>query len=154
MPHRQVVLRSDELSESFKLSESWVPAQRITDSFRTTTSFPKVGFPAPHRQFVLRNANFRKVFLTFRKFDSAFCIASSFFAAMNFPKVSNFWKVGYPSYRSVAATSRKLAKPASRFSIISSASTSGSGRLSRSAKDWSLSQVMSRLVLSRAMISS
>ncbi len=48
---------------------------------------------------------------------------------------------------------RKLSRPASIFSIISLARISGSGRLSRSARLWSLSQKMSRLVLSRAMIS-
>ena len=51
-------------------------------------------------------------------------------------------------------TLRKLARPASRFSMISAARSSGSGRSSRSVRLLSLSQKMSRLVLSRAMISS
>jgi hypothetical protein len=54
----------------------------------------------------------------------------------------------------VNITSLKLARPAPKFSIISSANSSGSGRLSRSASDLSLSQEMSKLVLSLAMISS
>ncbi len=53
----------------------------------------------------------------------------------------------------LAATSRKLFRPASMLSMISSARTSGSGRLSRSARLLSLSQNISRLVLSRAMSS-
>ena len=48
----------------------------------------------------------------------------------------------------------RLSRPASRFSMISSASSSGSGRLSRSVRLLSLSQKMSRLVLSRASSSS
>ena len=48
--------------------------------------------------------------------------------------------------------SLKLSSPASIFSIISVAKTSGSGRLSRSVKLLSLSQKISRLVLSRATI--
>ncbi len=48
----------------------------------------------------------------------------------------------------------KPAKPASRFSIISSAKTSGSGKLSKSARDLSFNQVISSDVLSRAIISS
>ncbi len=48
----------------------------------------------------------------------------------------------------------KLSSPASMFSMISLARISGSGRLSRSDKLLSLSQKISRLVLSRAMISS
>lgn len=54
----------------------------------------------------------------------------------------------------LAIIARKLSKPASKFSTISKANTSGSGRLSRSAKDLSFSQVMSKEVLSRAIISS
>lgn len=50
--------------------------------------------------------------------------------------------------------SSKLSIPALKFSIISFASTSGSGRLSRSVRLSSLSQVMSRLVLSLSTISS
>ena len=53
-----------------------------------------------------------------------------------------------------AKTSRKLLRPASRSSMISSARSSGSGRLSRSVRLLSLSQKMSRLVLSRALRSS
>jgi hypothetical protein len=53
-----------------------------------------------------------------------------------------------------AKTSRKLFNPASRFSMISSASSSGSGKLSRSVRLLSLSQKTSRLVLSRAVSSS
>ena len=51
-------------------------------------------------------------------------------------------------------TLRKLANPASRFWMISAATSSGSGRSSRSVRLLSLSQKISRLVLSRAMISS
>ena len=51
----------------------------------------------------------------------------------------------------LARTRRKLLRPASRFSMISSARSSGSGRLSRSVRLLSLSQKMSRLVLSRAL---
>jgi hypothetical protein len=54
---------------------------------------------------------------------------------------------------SLTIISLKLSNPASRFSIISAARSPGSGRLSRSARDLSLSQVISRLVLSRAIIS-
>jgi hypothetical protein len=50
--------------------------------------------------------------------------------------------------------SLKLSNPTSKFSIISAARSSGSGRLSRSARDLSFSQVISRLVLSQAIISS
>ena len=60
----------------------------------------------------------------------------------------------YSDCRSPTSTSRKLLRPASRLSMISSARSSGSGRLSRSVRLLSLSQKMSRLVLSRALISS
>lgn len=60
----------------------------------------------------------------------------------------------YVTLVSPAKTSRKLFSPASRFSMISSASSSGSGRLSRSVRLLSLSQNTSRLVLSRAFSSS
>src|SRR3990170_6997209 len=49
--------------------------------------------------------------------------------------------------------SLKFSSPASIFSMISEARVSGSGRLSKSARDLSFSHVMSRLVLSRLMIS-
>src|SRR5690606_15816640 len=52
------------------------------------------------------------------------------------------------------STSRKLFNPASKFSIISSARSSGSGRLSKSVRLLSFSQNRSRLVLSRASNSS
>ena len=55
----------------------------------------------------------------------------------------------YPA-RSASRTDRRLSTPASRFSMISSASSSGSGRLSRSVRLLSFSQKTSRLVLSRA----
>lgn len=58
------------------------------------------------------------------------------------------------AYAKAAATARKLASPASRFSIISPARSSGSGRLSRSARLLSFNQKISRLVLSRATICS
>ncbi len=50
--------------------------------------------------------------------------------------------------------SLKLSTADSRFSIMSLANKSGSGRLSRSARLLSFSQVISRLVLSRFTISS
>ena len=53
-----------------------------------------------------------------------------------------------------ADTFLKFARAASRFSIISDASISGSGRLSRSVRLLSLSQKISKLVLSRAINSS
>ena len=62
--------------------------------------------------------------------------------------------LGYATLFSPARTSRKLFSPASRFSMISSASSSGSGKLSRSVRLLSLSQNTSRLVLSRALSSS
>ena len=49
--------------------------------------------------------------------------------------------------------SLKLSIPDCKFSMISSASTSGSGRLSRSVRLLSFIQVMSKLVLSRSTIS-
>ena len=54
-------------------------------------------------------------------------------------------------YPRPARTRRKLLRPASRFSMISSARSSGSGRSSRSVRLLSLSQKMSRLVLSWAL---
>ncbi len=51
------------------------------------------------------------------------------------------------------AISLKLSKPASISSMISWANRSGSGRLSKSARLLSLSQKMSRLVLSLTVIS-
>src|SRR4051794_20886922 len=51
-------------------------------------------------------------------------------------------------------TSWKLPNTLSKFSAISSANTSGSGRLSKSASDLSFSQAISKDVLSRATISS
>jgi hypothetical protein len=60
---------------------------------------------------------------------------------------------GYLTFKE-AIIALKLSSPASKFSTISNASSSGSGRLSRSARDLSFSQVMSKDVLSRAMISS
>ena len=56
--------------------------------------------------------------------------------------------------RNDAKTDRKLSNPASRFSMISSARSSGSGRLSRSVRLLSFSQNRSRLALSRASNSS
>jgi hypothetical protein len=61
---------------------------------------------------------------------------------------------GYSFAFSFTIISLKLSSPASRFSIISAAKSSGSGRLSRSARDLSFCQVISRLVLSREVISS
>ena len=61
---------------------------------------------------------------------------------------------GCYDYRSPASTSRKLSRPASRFSMICSASSFGSGRLSKSIRFLSLSQKTSRLVLSQAVSSS
>ena len=54
----------------------------------------------------------------------------------------------------VAISSLKLSIADCRFSMISIARTSGSGKLSRSAKDLSLIQKISKLVLSRLRISS
>ena len=48
----------------------------------------------------------------------------------------------------------KLSNPASKFSTISKANTSGSGRLSKSASDLSFNHIISKDVLSLAMISS
>jgi len=58
-----------------------------------------------------------------------------------------------PPFNSLA-TSRKLARAAAMFSTISSTSTSGSGRLSRSVRLASFSHKISRLALSREIISS
>jgi uncharacterized protein (DUF433 family) len=55
--------------------------------------------------------------------------------------------IGFP-------TSLKLPNALSKFSAISSANTSGSGRLSKSASDLSFNQVISKEVLSLATISS
>ena len=55
-----------------------------------------------------------------------------------------------PACRDPASTSRKLFRPTSRFSMISSARSSGSGTVSMSIRLLSLSQKTSRLVLSRA----
>ena len=63
-------------------------------------------------------------------------------------------QTSYATLFSIANTSRKLFRPDSRFSMIPSASSSGSGRLSRSVRLLSLSQNPSRLVLSRAFSSS
>ena len=68
--------------------------------------------------------------------------------------VPTVWSSNYSAFRKPASTSRKLLRPASRFSMISSARSSGSGRLSKSVKLLSRSQKMSRLVLSRDTISS
>ena len=57
-------------------------------------------------------------------------------------------------FAKVNIISLKLTSPASKFSTIDSANSSGSGRLSRSARDLSFIQVISRLVLSLAVISS
>ena len=54
----------------------------------------------------------------------------------------------------VSIISLKLFNPDSKFSIISLAKISGSGRLSKSVRLLSLIQKMSRLVLSLAMMSS
>lgn len=64
------------------------------------------------------------------------------------------WFVKFYFTFNEAITALKLSKPASRFSTISKASSSGSGRLSRSASDVCFSQVMSKDVLSLATISS
>ena len=62
-------------------------------------------------------------------------------------------QISYATLRSPTRTSRKPSSPACRFSMISSARASGSGRLSRSVRLLSLSQNTSRLVLSRAVSS-
>ncbi len=54
----------------------------------------------------------------------------------------------------LAIIARKLSKPASMFSTISKANSSGSGKLSKSANDLSFNQVISKLVLSLTIISS
>ena len=68
------------------------------------------------------------------------------------PQIGLRLKTAEPSYFKSASTSLKLFNPASRFSMISSASWSGSGRLSRSVRLLSFSRKTSRLVLSRARI--
>lgn len=52
-----------------------------------------------------------------------------------------------------AITALKRSSAPSKFSTISSANSSGSGRLSKSARDLSFIQVMSKEVLSLAMVS-
>jgi hypothetical protein len=52
-------------------------------------------------------------------------------------------------FLSCLITSLKLPHALSKFSAVSSANTSGSGRLSRSARDLSFSPVMAKDVLSR-----
>lgn len=52
-------------------------------------------------------------------------------------------------FSNCSATLRKLIKAASIFSMISSAKISGAGRLSKSVKEWSFSQKISKLVFSR-----
>ncbi len=59
----------------------------------------------------------------------------------------------YHSSPTSSNISRKLFNPASIFSIISAAKTSGSGKFSKSIRLLSFSQKMSKLVLSRSMIS-
>lgn len=81
-----------------------------------------------------------------------FAVRTSYYERLVF-----FWfcHIDYDFFPLIEAMiSRKFSSPASKFSTISTASSSGSGRLSRSAKDLSLIQVMSRLVLSRLIISS
>jgi hypothetical protein len=56
--------------------------------------------------------------------------------------------------RNDKSTRLKDAYPLSKFLAISSANTSGSGRLSKSASNLSFSQAMSKNVLSLAIISS
>ena len=68
--------------------------------------------------------------------------------------ISQESRYAQPRDPSPSRTVRKLSRPASRFSMISAARSSGSGRSSRSVRLLSLSQKMSRLVLSRVMISS
>ena len=60
---------------------------------------------------------------------------------------------GYSSPFIVSIISLKLFSPASMFSIISFAKTSGSGKLSRSVRLLSLIQNISKLVLSLSIIS-
>jgi len=64
------------------------------------------------------------------------------------------WIVNYSFLFIVNIISLKLSKPASKFSIMSPAKTSGSGRLSRSASDLSFIQDISNEVLSLVIISS
>ncbi len=59
----------------------------------------------------------------------------------------------FPFSFKVAIISLKLLSPDSKFSMISPANTSGSGKLSRSVRLLSLSQKISKLVLSLARIS-
>lgn len=63
------------------------------------------------------------------------------------------WAYSNSSF-SVSIISLKLFNPDSKFSMISFAKISGSGRLSKSVKLLSLNQKISKLVLSLAMISS
>ncbi len=55
---------------------------------------------------------------------------------------------------SASSTARNSSSAASRLTTISAASSAGGGRFSLSSRDSSFSQKMSRLALSRAMISS
>ena len=70
-----------------------------------------------------------------------------------------FWGVfrGFPvvdySFSSVSCMLRNCSRASSRFSMISAARISGSGRFSSSCRDASLIHVMSRFALSRWMSS-
>ena len=63
-------------------------------------------------------------------------------------------RLDYSGVFRLRSTALKLFNPASRFSMISSANTSGSGRLSRSVRLLSFNQNTSKLALSRAISSS
>ena len=63
-------------------------------------------------------------------------------------------RIAYYFLLNAAIIALKLSSPASMFSIMSLANTSGSGKLSRSANDLSFSHVISKLVLSLAIMSS
>lgn len=60
--------------------------------------------------------------------------------------------IASPLFESTSSTLRNSSSAASSCSTISAASTTGAGKFSVSSNDSSLSQKMSRLVLSRAVL--